>query len=148
MNQASNKPPAQRSVEHLQNLYTVIVGLAMSIAMLQFFGDDSGMDFLKWPTTAYLVTFLFTLVPFYHGALRHLDLTYFESPGKAIKSGALLADWSLLFVEACLFLAMARLIDNYLLFVIVWCSLLGLDVIWAFSAHLAFTPKPKFDLAE
>jgi hypothetical protein len=61
------------------------------------------LDLSANSTLINLCTFLIIIVPFYHGAVRHLFATYIEDGGsKRIKNGALLADFFLLFVEGYL----------------------------------------------
>ena len=129
----------QRTVGHLQGLYTVVVGVALAAALTNLIDQDSGVP-IRWEALPYFVAYLFTLVPFYHGALRHSDIAYFENPSSHTKPGALMADWSLLFVEGCVLLALALLIDRPVPFMYSLIALLGFDAIWAFLAHLAFSP--------
>jgi len=92
-------------------------------------------------------TLLITLIPFYHGALRHLDVTYVEEGGKQVRKFALLVDFSALFIESCLLLALAVLIVKPPFFAWGLVVLLAFDTIWALSAHLGFSqdvkPKPE-----
>ena len=90
----------------------------------------------------YLGAFLFTLVPFYHGALRHLDATYVERRGAHVRAGALLADFVILFLEGCVFLTLSLLLPYPLYFIWTLAALLLLDSAWGFMAHLAFTQHP------
>jgi lysylphosphatidylglycerol synthetase-like protein (DUF2156 family) len=94
------------------------------------------------------IAFLVTLIPFYHGALRHLDMTYVEQGGKQVRSGALLADFTILFIESCLLLALAILLPTPQFFAWGLAALLTIDTIWAFFAHLCFSQavKPKAEL--
>ena len=49
---------------------------------------------------------LVTLIPFYHGALRHLDEQY-AGAGARQARGFVLVDFLVLFLESCVFLALA-----------------------------------------
>jgi len=51
-----------------------------------------------------------------------------------------MADWSLLFIESCVLLSMAVLVKSAEPFSYCVVGLLLLDTIWAFAAHLAFSP--------
>jgi hypothetical protein len=129
-----------RSVAHLQSLYTVVVGVALSLSINRLV-DPTAQVPVRLSYLPYFLTYLVTLVPIYHGALRHLDLAYAEdSPGRA-KAGALMVDWSLLFVESCGLLTLAVLISRPTAFSYTLAGLLAFDTIWAFGAHLAF-PSP------
>jgi hypothetical protein len=103
---------------------------------------------LRFDVLPYFVAYLVTLVPFYHGALRHLDTTYFEDIGTRTKPGALMLDWGLLFVESCLLLGLAVLLQRPEAFSLLICGLLGFDAAWAFLASLAFAPAGKKHRAE
>jgi hypothetical protein len=72
---------------------------------------------------------LITLIPFYHGALRHLDEQY---AGTAVRGarGFVLVDFLILFLESCLFLALAIASARPDVFVSLFLALLGLDVVW------------------
>jgi hypothetical protein len=91
----------------------------------------------------YFAAYLITLVPFYHGALRHLDITYFEDTRAKTKRGALMFDWGLLFLESCLLLGLAVLLPRPEPFSFALCGLLAFDCVWAFIAALAFSPETK-----
>ena len=136
------KADRARSLHHLQGLYTVVVGLALVSAITHLI-DQSQPVPIRFSALPYFAVFLITLVPFYHGALRHLDITYHEDPDKATRPGALLADWSLLFIESCLLLALSILIARPEPFVYALVALLFFDVFWAFAAHLAFSAKSR-----
>ena len=136
------------SVRHLEGLYTVVVGLGLSLAILNVV--DAKLEGLpiRIDLLPYFVSFLVTIIPFYHGALRHLYITYVEKGGKQVRSGALLADFVMLFIESCLFLGLAMLITKPLFFAWGLTTLLALDTLWGFIAHIAFSQdvKPKAEV--
>ena len=129
------------SVKHLQTLYTVVVGVALTVALEDISATAPGQISLLSSVDAVLllVAFIATLLPFYHGALRHLDVTWIEKEGRDVKSGALLADFVILFIEGCLFLLIARQLSSPFHFGVGLASLLAIDVIWGVVAHAAFT---------
>ena len=87
-------------------------------------------------------TFIVLIIPFYHGAVRHLFATYVEQGGsETIKNGALLADFFLLFFEGCLFVLMASVLNDTVAFGWVLVALLMLDSVWGFLAWLAFASE-------
>jgi hypothetical protein len=135
--------PKHNSVRNLENLYTVVVGLALSVAIYQFVGINRGVSPIRFELAPFLVAFILTLLPFYHGALRHLDVTYIEHSGRQVRSGALLADFSILFIEGCLLLALAFLISVPQHFAWGLVMLLSINVIWGFIAHLGFSQEMK-----
>jgi hypothetical protein len=94
---------------------------------------------IRLPVLPYFLAYLLTLVPFYHGALRHLDITYVQEASQRPRAGALMGDWSLLFIESCLLVAIALLVGRPAAFSYVLAFLLAFDTVWAFVAHLAFS---------
>ena len=66
-----------------------------------------------------------------------------------MRSGALLADFVGLFIEGCVLLALAVLLATPQFFSWCWVTLLAIDVVWGFAAHLAFSQdvKPKAELS-
>jgi len=138
---------AERPIRHLQSLYTVVAGLALTVAMTNLIDQNQEIP-IRLSVLPYFFAYLFTLVPFYHGALRHLDKTYLEDSVKNIKSGALMADWGLLFLESCLFLGMALLLQHPVSFSYIFIFLLVFDMLWGFFAHLAFSQQSKRQKAD
>lgn len=141
------KENRERPIRHLQGLYTVVVGIALTVALTKLI-DQDGQIPIRFNILPYFIAYLFTLIPFYHGALRHLDITYFEDLDQQTKPGALMADWSLLFIESCMLLTMALLVARPVLFSFALVVLLVFDTIWAFLAHLAFSPRSPEQRAE
>lgn len=80
-----------------------------------------------------MVSFLFTIVPFYHGASRYLDATYITGERKAQRS-ALLIDFVFLFTEGVLFFVLAEFIKDQQAFYSTLALLLLLDVVWVLSS--------------
>ncbi len=73
-------------MEHLQELYTVVVAIALSLVVARLIPAPGGkVTFQPFLLSAAL---LVTLIPFYHGALRHLDEQYAGSrcpPGSRLR---------------------------------------------------------------
>jgi hypothetical protein len=142
----------QRTVGHLQELNTVVAGLALTLAITKLFETKSFDERAAVPSSfevlPYFVAYVFTLVPIYHGAMRHLDVTYFEDKKANVRSGALMFDWALLFIESCFLLGLAYLMQKPTAFGWALCIFLGFDCLWAFIANLGFAPKLKQDRPE
>lgn len=119
---------AKSSVRNLGALYSVVVGVALAYAIEEVIDPVAATPF-SWHLMPLFIALLATLVPFYHGALRHLDVTYVEHPGEGLNNGALLADFLLLFVEGSLFVALASLLDRPVWFGWTLVSLLLLDAL-------------------
>ena len=128
----------KRSVDSLQLLYTVVVSLAVTEMLQHVLLTPSGISIpglsaiglAQWLMMA---SFLFTIVPFYHGATRYLDATYITGERKAPRA-ALLIDFVLLFIEGVLFFVLAEFIHNQQAFYTTLAILLALDVIWVLSS--------------
>lgn len=135
--------PRANSVGQLSELYNVLIGIALSVAIFQSFSNGTGglISVANIPASLpNLLIFMVLVIPFYHGAVRHLFATYVENGGSTrIKNGALLADFILLFLEGCLFVLMAMSVGNVHVLVWIVVALLVLDSIWGFLAWLAFT---------
>lgn len=132
--------PRENSVKQLSDLYTVVIGLALSLAIFNLVDTSAAIIPLKHSYILNLLTFLCLIIPFYHGAVRHLFSTYVEDGGsKHVKSGGLLADFILLFFEGCIFVLMAASITNTTSLAVLIMGLLVLDSIWGFFAWLAIT---------
>ena len=127
----SANPARERSVDHLQNLYGVVVGLALALAVGNVLTSALGGDAVRWRSMPLFVAFLVTIVPFYHGALRHLDDVYVGSGLPHPRSGAVLVDFFVLFLEGCVFLGLATSINRPERFAWTYLLLLSVDVGWA-----------------
>lgn len=130
----------ENSVRSLSNLYTVVIGVALSLAVARLVNGDSGLMTTKIASLLLFVAFIATLFPFYHGAMRHLDDAYIENENENIKDGALVLDFILLFLHGLVFVVLALLISRPNQFAWVLISLLAIDVLWGFFAHFAASP--------
>lgn len=108
-----------------------------------FVGYQGGHGAGSWSQWPLLVAFIVTIVPFYHGAMRHLDRTYVEEQGQFVRRGALLADFLLLFGEAGILLGMAIQFDSCHEFAWWLALLLAFDAIWGAFVLLTLTRRAK-----
>lgn len=130
----------QNAVRQLSELYNVVIGISISLAIMGTIDVTLTPIPIKLDHCINLFTFILIVVPFYHGAARHLFATYVEDGGSSrIKNGALLADFFLLFLEGCFFIALALLISETYFFIWGLVFLLALDCIWGLLAFLAFS---------
>ena len=132
-----------RSVEHLQELYSVVVAIALSLVVARLI-PAPGHDFDHRPVLL-AVALLATLIPFYHGALRHLDEQYVNVTAQPARQFSVLIDFFLLFLESCAFLALALAVARPKVFLTIYLLLLVLDIAWAFATS-TFLAGPGVDL--
>jgi hypothetical protein len=135
---SSDADAIKRSITNVQAIYAVVIALAISQAAQSLLKDPTAGSVLDFqqirPGLPAFVSFLFTLVPFWHGMNRHLDRSYIEKKND-VAHGALLLDLFVFFVEAgCLFLCAWSLrsgIDSfkYLGFLLV------IDSVWGYISH-------------
>jgi hypothetical protein len=142
--QPGQRESQRQSVEHLQGLYSVVVALSLTLAAERLFPiEKDGPS----PARAFVLAaaLLVTLIPFYHGALRHLDELYGHGTGQAAHSFSVLVDFLLLFLESCVFLAMgASITQKSDVFGWLFFALLTLDVAWAYvTTTFLVTPAQR-----
>jgi hypothetical protein len=124
------KKKLENSVKSLVNLYTVVIGASLSIAVAGAIDINKGLESLTTSSMVLFVAFVATMFPFFHGALRHLDDAYIENDNDHIKPGALIIDFSLLFLHALAFLVLSQLLKKPVDFVWFLMGLLAIDVVW------------------
>ena len=76
------------SIKSLVNLYTVVIGAALSLAVARAIDVKLGLTSISAVSMLLFVCFIVTLFPFFHGALRHLDDAFVENDSANIKTGA------------------------------------------------------------
>ncbi len=143
----------ERSVNNLQRLYTVVISLAITVTLKNLFedvlgyGTTSGNGVLDFPKyyghLLRFISFIVTVVPFFHGANRYLDETYVTGESGA-RRYALLIDFIAFFLEGLgiFVLAMYARIDNN--FYVVLGVVLLFDILWVLSTYITATGnKPK-----
>jgi hypothetical protein len=125
----------QSSVRHLQALYAIVSGLALTEAVSELAREtENQLPTLR--TVMLMAAFLATIMPFFHGGLRHLDEDYLIEPKATMKRFALPVDFVLLFVESVLVLGMAHRLANPAHFLAFLVFLLVVDIVWAFVMPL------------
>lgn len=136
----------ERSVDSLQKIYAVVIALAISQAiqsLLKGPGGAADFDLLRFTTgLPGFVSFLVTLIPFWHGMNRHLDRCYLEK-SKPIVQGALLFDFATFCVEASFLFAAGWSLRSGLITFYCLGALLLVDMAWAFISHQIHFPGEK-----
>lgn len=128
------------SVRHLQLLYSTVVGLGLAVAMTRAVDVGQAHVTLDWRSLPVLVAYISTLIPFYHGALRHLDDGYIhDSAAEHGRSGLLLADFAVLFIEGSLLFALAAFMPAPTSFAFALLLLLAVDTVWGVIFHRVTT---------
>jgi len=133
----------ERSVDNLQTLYTVVVGLALveGIKSILNLRTDTNLISINLKSLPTFFALVFTLIPFHHGANRYLDETYIDSrnPRHPLTG---LVDFFFFFFEAIIFYSMALLIPQPKSFFFALLLLLVIDIVWLifvyFSASESF----------
>ncbi len=135
-----SKDALKNSIFALKGAYTVITGLALQKGVISFITPQEGgetlsvLELFRLPFSSWVffIVFLFTVIRFLHGAVRHLDFVYVERseilkhPGT---SGTI--DFILFFVEGILFVILSFLQANQQKFIITYAALFVVDIIWA-----------------
>lgn len=111
-------------------LYAVTAGLALAAALESAFSSQGRGVLFEGADWQLLVAFVVTLVPFYHGAMRHLDDEWVDAAEPAAP-WLMLVDFGVLFVQAAVFFVLGRNISDPTDFSAWYAILLGTDVVWA-----------------
>jgi hypothetical protein len=131
--------PAERVVRNFEQLYSVAIVLALGRAIENIVRDSNAPGSILAPGSlpAFVALFV-TLVPFYHGAMRHLDRTYVQERAENVRTGTLLVDFLLLFVEGALFFVIAELLPDASAAAWGIVVLLLLDAVWGTAVFAVF----------
>jgi hypothetical protein len=133
----------ENSLKSLVNLYTVVIGVALSSAVVQLIDPQKGLASINLKNGALFLAFVITLMPFYHGALRHLDDAYLENPNSPVKDGALIVDFLLLFLHGLVFVVLSLMFEKPSHFAWIVTAILIIDVVWGVFAYFASASGEK-----
>jgi hypothetical protein len=136
----------ERSVDSLQQIYAVVIALAIAQAIQSLLKDPLSGSLLA-PSQILValpafVAFLVTLVPFWHGMNRHLDRCYLEKKSAVVQS-ALLLDFMTFFLEASLLFAAGWSLRSGIYSFAALGGLLLVDMLWGFISHQIHFPGHK-----
>ena len=123
------------SIKSLISLYTVVIGAALSLAVARTIDVTAGLSSVSGVSILLFISFVATLFPFFHGALRHLDDAFVENANPQIKTGALIVDFVLLILHALAFVVLSQLLMRPSHFAWFLIAVLAIDVVWGVFAH-------------
>jgi hypothetical protein len=136
----------ERSVDSLQQIYAVVIALAIAQAVESLLKDSAHGALLDLSQVLVglpaFLALLATLVPFWHGMNRHLDRCYVEKKS-AVVEGALLLDFGAFFVEASFLFAAGWMMRSGIHSFIALGGLLLFDSFWGFVSHQIHFPRQK-----
>src|SRR6266852_3569807 len=92
----SHNEKMTRSVDTLKELYTVAVGVALVMSVETLAKETTGAPAFASDHFLLFLVFFVTLIPFYHGAFRHMDDVYIFAKEPHKSPGLLLVDYLLL----------------------------------------------------
>jgi len=133
------------SVKNLGTLYSAVVAISLSAAVYSVFDLEKTGFPIRHELLVFLAAYLVILVPFYHGAVNHLEQAHGgRASASRRRKGALLLDFGFLFLESCLFVSLAIGIGHPIFFAWSVIVLLVLDTVWAIIVHTGgFSADPK-----
>lgn len=136
----------ERSVDSLQQIYAVVIALAIAQAIESLLKDPVRGTLLESSQVLNgvpaFVALMFTLVPFWHGMNRHLDRCYIQKR-TGVAHGALILDFATFFLEASLLFGAGWSLRSGIDTFIALGLLLSVDMIWAFVSHQVHFPGQK-----
>ncbi len=131
----------RRSVNALEHLHAVIIGLALTLGaqgfMSPWLGSGAvGSERSHFPLTPFLLfmALFITIIPFFHGATRHLDAVHLS--GARPPSRDLLIDYFLLFLEGVAFVSMGMSVYSPTHFFWAAAVVLTIDTVWGVNTLL------------
>lgn len=144
-------------INSLKEIMTIIVGLALTNSIIQFVTVDGAIREIKdiSPESAIIFTLsAITMVRFYHGNFRHLDVVYsyynykddyvYESVKQHPKEEKVALDFFLILIESLILCVMSFYQRIPLYFFYIFIILLIFDIIWFCSIWHVATSEETF----
>ena len=136
----------ERSVNNLQRLYAIVVSLSIAYTLkglIEVISASGLTNIAEYYNELFMfISFIFIVIPFFHGANRYLDATYVTGERNATHYG-LLVDFIALFVEGLALFGLGMVADNLRVFYSLLVGLLFFDIVWVGSTN--FTAKNETD---
>lgn len=125
----------RKSVTPLETLYAVVMGFTLTAGLKTFadpwVGGTAAADIrLRGPDAFLLYALILTLVPFFHGAMRHLEELH-RRPETNSQHKIVFAEYIMLFLEGAVFVLLGLCIGSPQHFVFFFLCLLAIDSPWA-----------------
>ncbi len=138
-----DREPLIRSVDSLKGIYAIMVALAITNSINTLFkgNPESIIDESILIHIPILTAFFFTIVPFFHGMNRHLDVSYLTKTTKT--QGFLLFDFFIFCLESITLVIFSIRYTNELEGFYILAVLLVVDVIWGILASIIHYRKVK-----
>ena len=135
----------RRAAKHLETLYATVIAVGLGVAVTSTVTIAHEDLKVEWDHVPLVAALLFTLVPFYQGALLHLDNSYRRDEVEVNATVVLLLDFAFLFLEAVVIVALAASVADVGSFLVAGAALLAIDVIWATVAFRLTRPAATSD---
>jgi hypothetical protein len=135
----------RRAAKHLETLYATVIAVGLGVAVTSTVTIVHEDLKVEWDHVPLVAALLFTLVPFYQGALLHLDNKYRRDEVGTNATVVLLLDFGFLFLEAVVIVALAASVADVGSFLVAGAALLAIDVIWATVAFRLTRPNATSD---
>jgi hypothetical protein len=123
------------TVETLQKFYSVIVALALTGGLVNLISSWGNAETIASHVSiiAIALSFLVTIVPFFHGMERHLYKTHITYPelGAGGKPTPLLVDIFTFIIEGSILFMMGSNLNDPEIFLRFWSALLAVDMVWS-----------------
>lgn len=143
----------KRSVDNMQRIYSVIIGLSIietikNIIINSQHHDSSAYIFfapyrsssIKLDIWMNMIVILSTIIAFYHSSNRYFDVAYVTGQRSSLRF-ALLLDFIFLLIESSILYSMAVLINNSSILYPLFAILLSVEIIWITTT--IFTTRNK-----
>lgn len=120
-----------QTAEHLRLLYTLGAGLGVVLALERILTVDDRNPDDAWfaaGSLPLLLAFVATLIPFFHGAMRHMHAAWSDEARPT--PGLMMFDFVALFLQTIIFFIMAGLVREPDEFALAMALLLSIDVVW------------------
>lgn len=132
---AEDRDQAKRSVDAMLRLYGFVAALALTVSTRNVFEPlfmGTASTAARPNTAEYLLftALLFTVIPFYHGANRHMDVAHVYSRELA-RPRWVLVDFAMLFLESIILYCLALAVRDPNGFTNVLIALFTFDFLWA-----------------